>query len=216
MTRYAFAAFAAALLSATALAPAMAQENAPQNNMTLRTGSYGGIAGGALIPQDTDGPGGSELQRDTGYAIYGQYGYRFPNQLRLEAELGYGNAEYDRFRADGGNSSVGDDTDMYSLTGAAYYDFATGTPITPYLGGGGGLMHQRFDRNAVTAGGTTLGGNDGNSTDLTAFGELGLSYQVSENLELVPSYRYQWINDGEQGLDDTTMHVARIGLRSWF
>ena len=211
MTRYASVALAAALLAGTAVAPAFAQDNTP-----LRTGSYGGLSFGALMPQDTDGPNGSEVERDTGYAIFGQYGYRFPNQLRLEAELGYGNSEYDRFRAGGGSASLGDDTDMYSLTGAAYYDFATGTPLTPYIGAGAGLVHQRFDRNTASAGGTTLAGNNGSSTDLTAFGELGVSYQLSSTFELVPSYRYQWINDGDQGLDDTTMHIARIGLRTWF
>lgn len=215
MTRYAPLALAAALLGTTAFAPAFAQDNATQNT-TLRAGTYGGLSFGALMPEDTDGPGGSEVERDTGYAIYGQYGYRFPNQLRLEAELGYGNSEYDRFHAGGTSAGLGDDTDMYSLTGAAYYDFATGSPLTPYLGAGTGVVHQRFDRNTASAGGTTLAGNDDSSTDLTAFGELGLSYQLSSSLELVPSYRYQWINDGDQGLDDTTMHIARIGLRSWF
>jgi len=211
MTRFASIAIATAVLAGTAIAPAFAQDNT-----TLRTGSYGGLSFGALMPQDTDGPNGSEVERDTGYAIFGQYGYRFPNQLRLEAELGYGNSEYDRFRAGGGSSSLGNDTDMYSLTGAAYYDFATGTPLTPYIGAGAGLVHQRFDRNTASAGGTTLAGNNGSSTDLTAFGELGVSYQLSSTFELVPSYRYQWINDGDQGLDDTTMHIARIGLRTWF
>lgn len=207
--RLTIAAVGAALLAATAITPAIAQERP-------RTGSYVGISGGALMPQDTDGPGSSELQQDSGYAIYGQYGYRFPNQLRLEAELGYGNNDYDRLRAGGTSSSVGGDVDRYSATGAAYYDFDTGTPMGIYLGGGAGVMHQRFDRPTTTAGGTTLGGNDGNDTDFTAFGEAGLAYRVSSSMEIVPSYRYQWINDGAQGLDDTTMHVARIGLRSWF
>lgn len=204
---------AAALLAATALtvvsAPAIAQEKP-------RTGSYVGISGGALIPQDTDAAGNSELQHDTGYALYGQYGYRFPNQLRLEAEIGYGNTDYDRYRNGGGSNTVGGDVDRYSATGAAYYDFDTGTPMGIYLGGGAGVMHQRYDRATVTTNGRTLGGNDGDSTDFTAFGEAGLAYRVSSSMEIVPSYRYQWINDGAQGLDDTTMHVARIGLRSWF
>lgn len=207
--RLTLAAFGAALLAATAVTPAIAQEK-------LRTGSYAGISGGALIPQDTNGPGGSELQHDTGYAIYGQYGYRFPNQLRLEAELGYGNSDYDSFRANGSRAGVNGDVDRYSATGAAYYDFDTGTPMGLYVGGGAGVMHQRYDRPAVTSNGSTLGGNDGNSTDFTAFGEAGLAYRVSSSMEIVPSYRYQWINDGAQGLDDTTMHVARIGLRSYF
>jgi opacity protein-like surface antigen len=205
------AAAAAALLATTALASvAQAQEN------RLNYGSYGGITGGYLMPQDTDRSGGATLERDNGYGISAQYGHRFRNNLRLEGELGYGNIDNDRYRANGGSVGTAGDTDQFSLTGAAYYDIATGTPLTPYFGGGAGIMHQRHDRPTVTSNGSTLGGNDGSDTDFTAFGEVGIGYKVSDGLELVPSYRYQWINDGAQGLDDSTQHVARIGFRSWF
>jgi opacity protein-like surface antigen len=211
MIRSASAALAAALLASTALAlPAQAQDD------YLKYGSYGGITGGYLMPQDTDRSGGGYLDRDDGYNISGQYGYRFRNNLRLEGELAYGNVNNDSYHANGGSAGVGGDTDQYSLTGAAYYDIATGTPLTPYFGGGAGIMHQRRDRPAVTVNGSTLGGNDGDATDFTAFGEAGVAYQLTEGLELVPSYRYQWINDGAQGLDDTTQHIARVGFRSWF
>ncbi len=205
------AAAAAALLATTAIAPsAQAQEN------RLNYGSYGGITGGYLMPQDTDRSGGGYLERDNGYGISAQYGHRFRNNLRLEGELGYGNMDNDRYHANGGSAATSGDTDQFSLTGAAYYDIATNTPLTPYFGGGAGIMHQRHDRPAVTSNGSTLGGNDGNATDFTAFGEAGVAYKVLDGLEIVPSYRYQWINDGAQGLDDTTQHVARIGFRSWF
>lgn len=212
MTRFASAAFAATLLSATALAiPAFAQDN-----NTLKTGTYGGITGGYLITPDIDANGGGSLERDNGYAISGQYGYRLPNNLRLEAELGYANVGNDSYHANGGQTGVGGSTDQFSLTGAAYYDIATGTPLTPYFGGGAGIVYQRFDRPTATANGSTLAGNDKNDTDFTAFGEVGVSYKIASDLEIVPSYRYQWINDGAQGLDDTTQHVARLGFRSWF
>jgi opacity protein-like surface antigen len=213
MIRLASAAFAAALLSTTALAlPALAQDK----DTALKTGSYAGITGGYLMTPDVDRDGGARLERDNGYSIAGQYGYRFPNNLRLEGELGYGNVGNDSYHANGGRAGVGGDTDQYSLTGAAYYDIATGTPLTPYLGAGAGLMHQRFDRPRVSANGSVLPGEDGSSTDLTAFGEIGVGYKLADGLEIVPSYRYQWINDGAQGLDDSTQHVARLGLRSWF
>lgn len=212
MSRLASAAVAAVLLSTTALAlPAVAQDT-----NTLKPGSYAGITGGYLMTPDVDRSGGATLERDNGFGISGQYGYRFPNNLRLEAELGYANIDNDRYRANGGSAGVGGDTDQYSLTGAAYYDFETKTPLTPYIGAGAGLVHQRYDRPAVTSNGSTLGGNDGNATDFTAFGEAGLAYKVADGLEIVPSYRYQWINDGAQGLDDSTQHVARLGFRSWF
>jgi opacity protein-like surface antigen len=205
------AAVAAALLATTAIAPsAQAQDN------KLNYGSYAGITGGYLMPQDTDRSGGGYLERDQGYGISAQYGHRFRNNLRLEGDLGYGNIDNERYHANGGSAGVGGDTDQYSLTGAAYYDIATGTPLTPYFGGGAGIVHQRHDRPGVTSNGSTLGGNDGSATDFTAFGEAGVAYRLSDGLEIVPSYRYQWINDGAQGLDDSTQHVARVGFRSWF
>lgn len=207
MSRITAAALAAAFLTATsALVPAVAQDRTTQDN-ALQTGRYWGLSGGLLMPQDTDGPGAS-LERDNGYTFGGQYGYRFPNNLRLEGELSYGNTEYDRY----GSSRLGDDVDAYALTGAAYYDFATKTALTPYIGAGTGLVHQRFNRNAVAG----LGGDNGSSTDLTAFGEVGVGYALGGGWDLVPSYRYQWINDGAQGLDDSTQHVLRVGLRNWF
>jgi hypothetical protein len=54
------------------------------------------------------------------------------------------------------------------------------------------------------------------STDLTAFAEAGLSFDLGSALELVPPYRYQWIDDGRDGFDDSGIHVARLGLRYWF
>ncbi|WP_341898835.1 porin family protein [Ferrovibrio terrae] len=215
MTRFASAALAATLLSTTALAlPAFAQDK--PDTTTLKPGAYAGFTGGYLMTPDTDRDGGAHLERDNGYSFAGQYGYRLPNNLRLEAELGYGSIDNDSYHANGGRTGVRGDTDQYSLTGAAYYDIATGTPLTPYAGAGAGLMHQRFDRPAATANGSTLPGNSDSSTDLTAFGEVGVGYKLASSLEIVPSYRYQWINDGANGLDDSTQHVARLGFRSWF
>ena len=191
-------------------APAMAQDRSDG-------GWYGTLGGAWLVPRDYDGSGSfDEVKTYNGYGIFAAAGYRLGSGLRAEAELGYGNVENDRVTRTGiGTTEVGGDIDMYSVTGALYYDMPLDFVVKPYVGAGAGVVHQRNSRPATTIGGATLpAGND--TTDLTAFGELGLSYRLTSDIELVPSYRYQWINDGEHGLDDTGMHIARLGVRYAF
>lgn len=206
MRRAVFAALAAGLLSL----PAMAQERSAP-------GWYGAFSGAWLVPRDYDGSGTfDEVKTYNGYGIFAAAGYRLGNGFRAEAELGYGNVENDRATRTGlGNLETGGDIDMYSVTGALYYDLPVDFVMQPYAGAGAGLVHQRNSRPAATIAGATLPAG-GNSTDLTAFGEVGFSYQMTARLALVPAYRYQWINDGEHGLDDTGMHVVRLGLRYGF
>ena len=206
MRRLALAMIAAA--AALTTLPAMAQQ---------QTGWYGTFSGAWLVPRDYDGSGTfDEVKTYNGYGIFAGAGYRLGNSLRAEAELGYGNVENDRVTRSGiGSQEVGGDIDMYSATGALYYDIPVEFVVKPYIGGGVGLVHQRNSRPAVTIGGQTLPAGD-DTTDLTAFGELGFSYKVAANIDLVPSYRYQWVNDGEHGLDDTGMHIVKVGLRYAF
>lgn len=207
MRRLAFAVIAAA--AALATLPATAEQ--PQ------TGWYGTLGGAWLVPRDYDGSGSfDEVKTYNGYGVFAGAGYRLGGGLRAEAELGYGNVENDRVTRSGiGSVTTSGDIDLYSATGALYYDLPLDLVVKPYIGAGAGLMHQRNSRPAVTIGGATLPAGD-DTTDLTAFGELGLGYRLTSNIELVPSYRYQWINDGEHGLDDTGMHVLRLGLRYAF
>lgn len=175
---------------------------------------YGALSGAWLVPRDYDGEG-QEWKTYNGYALYGALGYRWSESWRAEAEIGYGTVENDRISVGQASSKVGGDVDYYSATAALYHDFSPLYGATPYLGGGAGLVHQENTRPAATVGGRSFpAGSD--STDLTAFGEIGFSLPVSAHAEIVPAYRYQWIDDGRDGFDDSGIHVARIGLRYWF
>lgn len=205
MRRLALATLAAALLAT----PALAQDK-------LSTGWYGTLSGAYLQPEDSDANNGLTLEFDDGYAIYAAAGYRFPNNFRAEAELGYGNTDLDSVKGRGGSANLNGDVDSFTATGAVYYDFATGSRYTPYAGVGAGIAHQKLSRVSATINGATLTADGDSSTDLTAFGEAGVSINIAPKFDLVPAYRYQWINDGQDGLDDTTAHVFKIGLRYWF
>lgn len=209
-----FAALVMLAASSLPAAPARAQDRFATDR--LNTGWYGGLSAGWLLPRDADGPSGVTLEMDDGYLLLGAAGYRFGSGLRLEGELGYGNAGYDSLGIGGTSIGQNGDVDFYSATGAAYHDIATTTALTPYFGVGGGLMHQRGGTVSGSAGGIAFTADRDSMTDLTAFGEAGVNYRIGEKIDLVPAYRYQWIDDGEDGLDDTEAHIFKVGLRYWF
>lgn len=215
----------AASLSALLALPVIATDAAAQDRSrgeelswsqptTLRTGPYWGLTGAWLMPEDIDG-NGVTIGREDGWGAFLAYGHRFTGGFRVEGELGYSTMDFDTARFPAGTAALGGDVDMYSLTGAGYYDIPTGTMLTPFVGAGAGVVHQRLDRGTATLGGVTVAADDDSTTDLTAFAEAGLTVKLAQ-FELVPSYRYQWINDGDGGFDDTELHMLRLGLRHWF
>jgi len=102
---------------------------------------------------------------------------------------------------------------LVSFTASGFFDINTNTSVTPYIGGGAGLIY--WDRGVVTASlnGTsvTIAGDDG--TEVTAFAEAGVSIALDSKFELVPSYRFQWADTGSSGIDDDTIHIFKVGLQ---
>jgi opacity protein-like surface antigen len=203
------------LLSAAALAflatPALAQDS-------FKTGWYGTAGGAWVVPRDYEGNGAvEELKHDNGYGFYLGAGYSYGNGFRTEVEAAYGQFDHDlvRFRSPAATVQTNGSVDQYSLTGAVFYDFGSWVGLTPYAGAGAGILYTRDDRRAVTSGGNTIAAGD-DGTDLTLFGEIGVSYRLTQQIDIVPAYRLQWINNGGNGTDDGNQHVARIGLRYWF
>lgn len=94
-----------------------------------------------------------------------------------------------------------------------FYDINTGTFATPYIGGGIGLLHSSEDDGTATVGGVTVAVEGDSSTDLTAFGEVGVGLRVANGVEIVPAYRYQWLDSGSDEFDDDFAHIARVGIR---
>jgi outer membrane autotransporter protein len=58
--------------------------------------------------------------------------------------------------------------------------------------------------------------DDQGVNDFTAFGEAGVSMSISDNLEIGPSYRYQYSDTGTAGVDDSASSVVTLGLRYTF
>lgn len=181
-------------------------------------GFYIGGGAGLHMPDDSDvsGPGFSnnvDLENDWG--AIGALGYAFGNGFRVEGEIGYRTSEVDS--VDGAAASG--DVDATSFMANVLYDIATGTAFTPYLGVGLGAVRVDVD-NATTVGGSTW---DDSDTVLGGQAIAGLSYALSDRLDLFGQYAYLLTDDVEGNLANGTSaegeydsHNLFVGLRFRF
>jgi outer membrane autotransporter protein len=149
-----------------------------------------------------------------GFAINGAAGYKFGFGLRLEGELGYARTSPDKIKVNGQTVATvgGGDTNLLTGTANAFYDIKTGTSLTPYLGGGIGFVHG--DSSDATVAGVRV--NGGSGTDFLWLVEAGVSIAVTDRLSVVPAYRYMQISNSQNGFDDDSAHLFKIGLRYSF
>lgn len=163
-------------------------------------------SGGGIWGEDYSG-----VSFDTGYNFSGSVGYNWGQvgfaSLRTEAEVGY-------FNEDGQcGTKIGCSVDgIYGLLNA-YADFNTGTPFTPFIGGGVGYANVTADINAP---GFALQSRDKDfAWDATA----GVSYDLTRNITLDIAYRYLAIPNVTFNTpfgsvnDDVNNHQVNAGLR---
>lgn len=168
---------------------------------------YGSVSAGVLVPEKLDiqvGTAAGEVKFDTGYALTTAFGYDFGNGLRTELELGLNDTGFKSARAGATNFAItGGDVDQLTLHAAGYYDFNMGA-VSPYIGGGVGLT--RTDIDAFTVGTTTAPGD--RATDLSLFGEAGVSIPVTDRLSIAPGVRYSWVDTNGSNLTAWTFKTA--------
>ncbi|MDF1586761.1 outer membrane protein [Marinimicrococcus flavescens] len=185
--------------------------------LASEAGPYVSLSVGYLQLADQDGSAGGENFSNTfdaGYALHGAGGYRFNDWFRAELELGYARSGLDQIDGLLGQSfNIEGHVDVFTAALNAFAEWPVTAMLTPYVGGGIGLAHTDLHDVAVRIGGTKLKGDDDKSTDLLLQGEAGVAVAVAENWDLVPAYRYMWIDNGGSGLDDNTAHLFRVGLR---
>jgi outer membrane protein OmpA-like peptidoglycan-associated protein len=134
--------------------------------------------------------------QDPGYALLGQVGYGF-GQIRLEGEIGWRNNSLRRFNNAVGNQSTSGGIGGFSAMGNAYYDFNTGTKLTPFLGAGIGGLDLSAD-NIQAAG---VGVTNSNDWVFAYQGIAGVSYAVNDTLSLKADYRYLRTEKGSLTLE---------------
>lgn len=173
-------------------------------------GPYVELSAGFLAISDRDadvGGVGVDIEYDDGFAVGGQLGYKY-NVFRVALEFEYGHSGFDSV---GGIDADGD-FDAYRGTVSLYYDFDNVSRFTPYFGGGLGAAY--IDVDDASVGGVNV--DIDSDTYFTAHGELGLAIAASDHVAIVPAYRFIWVDDDEDGLDDDTAHLFKLGLRFRF
>jgi outer membrane protein OmpA-like peptidoglycan-associated protein len=118
---------------------------------------------------------------DTGYGVLVQAGYGF-GPVRVEGELGWRSNDLSKAN----NLSGGGSLDLFSAMANAYYDIATGTPFTPFIGVGIGGADVSASK--LRAAGVTLSNDD--DFQFAYQGIAGVSYAVSPDLSIKLDYHY--------------------------
>ena len=167
---------------------------------TFADNQDGPYIGFALAPQffSDNKAGDVTVDFDTGIAFSALFGYKLSN-LRLEGELAYQTVEGTS------TTNVNADVDIVRFTGAAYYDFDLFV-LKPYLGGGMGVASL-----------AASGDFEDDDTGFTWHGEAGLTFNLTDQFAILPTYRYEW-TDTDLGTFEKaqTAHAFRITLRYQF
>jgi len=165
-------------------------------------GWYVGIGAGPTIMQDPSGSfttssrnvvGSSfKAKMDPGFAVSLSAGYEglFIPEFRVEGEINYHSNQIKSVSGPffGGSLGATGSFDAIGLMVNGYYDFLTGSPWTPYLGGGVGAGHVAVSDAGIPAAGT---GTFSDSDWKFAYqGIAGVRYGVTPTLSLSLDYRY--------------------------
>ena len=127
---------------------------------------------------------GATLHFDTGWGVGGSGGYGFDNGFRVEGEVTYRQNGLNHATSPGGFSSpVSGHESSWAFMANGYYDINTGSPWTPYVGGGIGLALEQLSLNNVPV-------TFSSSTDFAYQGIAGIGYQITDAVNIAVEYRY--------------------------
>jgi OmpA-OmpF porin, OOP family len=162
-----------------------------------------------------------DIAFDAGFAISGAVGRYFTNNIRGELEVGYSKADYDNISGTGtityngttytatGSDDIDGSASMFTGLANAYYDFDTGSGITPYVGAGLGLVRLKDEVNSV--GTLTLDYSD-SSTKLAGALHAGFNADMDNGMTAGLSYKFFWADTGTTGVDDAKAHALMAKL----
>jgi outer membrane protein OmpA-like peptidoglycan-associated protein len=164
----------------------------------LPQGPYVRLEGGWSHPEDLSGsavtgiPAGNAT-RDEGYIFGLAGGYKW-QKWRAELDLDYSRNDLKNgsnvFAAAGGSStSLKGSSSNFSFMLNGYYDLATGTPFTPYIGFG--IGGDRFSLDKVRTNVAPYSGI-ANSADIVFAYQpiIGVAYSINDHMSLGLEYRY--------------------------
>jgi len=223
MTRFAFVG-PGILAGVSAIALLSAAPAHGQDLLGIDTSGHWYIQGGGglnwALDQDFTFGGATETaEYELGWLAGGAAGYAWNNGFRTEFEATYRSNELD---APSGRLTDGS-VDSIGLMFNILYDIDTGSAITPYLGGGVGAGYVDYD---YTAG--PIGSYQDDTWGVALQGIAGVSYAVTDNVDVFADYRYFTVLDsdvsgtiGPNALpisvdDDYAAHSVFFGARYHF
>ena len=191
-------------------------------NAYERDGWYFGLEGGAVWIQDAKvvavfdpdaaGPNATlttKMQFDNGWAGLGTIGHHFSNNWRWEVEVGYRTND---------SSNTAFNVNEWSGMLNVLYDIPLGQSLWFSLGAGAGADNFQVEASSINF--------EDRSWNFAYQGIAGLTFAVSDRIDLFANYRYLRVQSpdlssrttGPAGLetlafDDVTKHTATIGLR---
>lgn len=152
-------------------------------------------------------PAGDDGEFDNDAVFSAAAGYHLNPNVRIEGELSHR-------KNDGEDTSLGvlitGETKVTAALVNAYYDFKNTSRFTPYIGAGIGAAHGKIEL-------TGPGGSADEDDNAFAWqGIAGVTYNLTNNVDLTTDYRYfDTANFDEIGADYSA-HEIRAGVRYSF
>ena len=168
---------------------------------------------GAVWVNDSDFDDGfdtGEISFDPGFGITAALGHSYGTGLRSEVEFGYRSNDMDEISVDGfGSGSIDGDVTSLSFMLNVFYDFMSGSAITPFLGGGLGYANVEGDID-------NFGSEDDNVFAYQFAG--GMAFDLNQSMKIDLQYRFFGTEDPDfDGLEaEYTTHNLMVGFRHSF
>lgn len=179
---------------------------------------YVGIHAGAAFLQNLE-IGAATTEHDAGLAIGWTTGYDF-GKARVEGEFTYLKNDVARIRNSGRASG---DIESISIMANGFYDIETASAVTPYVGGGIGVVNTLFNKvrpaDARNTGGGLIDDDDWGAAVQFA---TGLAFKVTRSVDLDLGYRMLLVpmtfrdQFGNENDDDYLSHTLSVGVRMNF
>lgn len=138
-------------------------------------------------------------------------GYQLPYNLRADLTVGYRPGFKVESREARGTLPVNADADVknWAVMANLYYDIATGTAFTPYVGAGLGVAFNKVDDVTYSFGAGRIHENGKSKTNFAWSLQAGAAYAVTQNVKVDLGYRYIDLGGFETGGSSTVGAVAK-------
>lgn len=159
----------------------------------------------------SDGGAGlaGDYELDNTPAFAGAMGLRLDNNWRVEGEISYRRADFDRIDLSSSSSNAGGDIGSWFYLANVYYDFDyQWRNFQPFVSAGLGLAYHDFTYEDLSG---SLSNTNGDSFDLAWQVGAGLKYRYSDNVAFTGNYRY--LATSEINIDDFNADYASHELR---